>query len=139
MADQKQDHAIEISSAEMAPVRWHFTSDVAHLPPTQPQAQPAQASAPHDHKDAPGLQRRPSEVAIEKADQVFAGVRFESGLGENEVNKRRAQYGWNAVEEVKPNLLLKFLSKFVGLTAWMLVCAPCVSLVSHQCDCVCRS
>jgi len=42
------------------------------------------------------------------------------GLSLNEVEKNLKQYGYNEVAEKKTNLVLKFLSKFWGTTAWML-------------------
>jgi H+-transporting ATPase len=42
------------------------------------------------------------------------------GLGQSEVASNRAKYGYNEVAENKNNPLLKFFSRFWGLTAWML-------------------
>jgi H+-transporting ATPase len=43
-----------------------------------------------------------------------------AGLNQTEAERRLKQYGFNEVTEKKPNPLLSFLKKFLGLTAWML-------------------
>jgi H+-transporting ATPase len=42
------------------------------------------------------------------------------GLAQSEIASRIEKYGYNEVPEKKPNTLLAFLSKFWGLSAWML-------------------
>jgi len=42
------------------------------------------------------------------------------GLNQSEVESERKEYGYNEVLENQSNVLLKFLSRFWGLTAWML-------------------
>jgi len=42
------------------------------------------------------------------------------GLKEAEIADRRKEYGFNEVPEKKPNPILRFATKFWGLTPWML-------------------
>jgi len=55
------------------------------------------------------------------ADTLAAlGVNPETGLTRTDVDSRRDQHGYNEVLERQEHLLLKFLKKFWGLSAWML-------------------
>jgi len=54
------------------------------------------------------------------------------GLKETEVESRLRQYGYNEVLETKPNKLLLFLSKFWGLTSWMLELIIILSWFLHK-------
>ncbi len=47
-------------------------------------------------------------------------VNAEIGLSNSEVENRRKEFGYNEVIEPKSHPLLKFLSKFWGISAWML-------------------
>ena len=54
------------------------------------------------------------------------------GLNESEVETNRKTYGYNEVLENKSNVLLKFLSRFWGLTAWMLELIIIISWFLHR-------
>lgn len=54
------------------------------------------------------------------------------GLNESEVESNRKEYGYNEVLENKSNALLKFLSRFWGLTAWMLEVIIILSWFLHK-------
>jgi H+-transporting ATPase len=54
------------------------------------------------------------------------------GLNESEVENNRKKYGYNEVPENKRNVLLKFLSRFWGLTAWMLEIIIILSWFLHK-------
>ena len=51
------------------------------------------------------------------------------GLTAIEAKRRMDKYGRNEVEEKQPNLLVGFLKRFWGLTAWMLEVAIVLSFV----------
>lgn len=55
-----------------------------------------------------------------------------SGLNETSVETRQNQSGFNEVPEKKTNPLLKFVSKFWGLTAWMLEAIIVISFILHK-------
>jgi len=48
------------------------------------------------------------------------GTDIVNGLTTDEAKRRLAVYGYNEVPEKKPKLILKFATKFWGLTSWML-------------------
>jgi len=54
------------------------------------------------------------------------------GLNQSEVESNRKEYGYNEVSENKRNALLKFLSRFWGLTAWMLELIIILSWFLHK-------
>ena len=54
------------------------------------------------------------------------------GLNQSEVENNRKKYGYNEVLENKSNVLLKFLSRFWGLTAWMLELIIILSWFLHK-------
>ncbi|MGC8492740.1 MAG: plasma-membrane proton-efflux P-type ATPase [Syntrophobacteraceae bacterium] len=76
------------------------------------------------------------ETKKSSPEDLFA--RLESspgGISEAEAEKRLEQYGPNALEEKKQNLLLKFLSYFWGPIPWMIEVAALLSaLVKHWGD-----
>lgn len=128
----RPEHVIEMTQNQ--PVRFHFSSEIAPemlgvlftastqttRSPVPGRAASVGASAAATVTTIAGagtttgssLQRRPSEVALDKADKVFAGVSFERGLDHKQVEERRAEFGFNEIAEKKQNLLLKFLKKF---------------------------
>lgn len=54
------------------------------------------------------------------------------GLTEAEVDTRRKEYGFNEVAENKNNVLIRFLSRFWGLTPWMLELIIVLSWMLHK-------
>lgn len=54
------------------------------------------------------------------------------GLGRDEAVERLARYGANEVPQKRKNPLLRFLSKFWGLTAWMLELIIVLSWILHR-------
>ncbi len=54
------------------------------------------------------------------------------GLNQSEVETNRKEYGYNEVLESKSNILIKFLSRFWGLTAWMLELIIILSWFLHR-------
>jgi len=54
------------------------------------------------------------------------------GLNQSEVDNNRKEYGYNEVLENKSNALLKFLSRFWGLSAWMLELIIILSWFLHR-------
>ena len=54
------------------------------------------------------------------------------GLSQSEVQSLIKEYGYNEVPEKKTNTLLKFLSRFWGLTAWMLELIIILSWFLHK-------
>ncbi len=59
-------------------------------------------------------------------------VNPETGLTRTEVDTRRKQHGYNEVAETKEHPILRFLSKFWGLSAWMLELIMVLSAVLHK-------
>lgn len=64
-------------------------------------------------------------------DEVINGLKvdIETGLTYKEVDKRLKEYGYNEVSEKKQNLILSFLKRFWGLTAWMLEAVIILSFI----------
>jgi len=54
------------------------------------------------------------------------------GLSSEEVEERIKKYGYNEVEEKRENPVLRFLSKFWGLTPWMLEVTVVLTYVLHK-------
>ncbi len=59
-------------------------------------------------------------------------VNPDTGLTRTEVDARRKVHGYNEVAETKEHPLLRFLSKFWGLSAWMLELIMVLSAVLHK-------
>jgi plasma-membrane proton-efflux P-type ATPase len=57
---------------------------------------------------------------------------LETGLTQAEVNTRRKVHGYNEVAETKTHPVLRFLSKFWGLSAWMLELIMVLSAFLHR-------
>ena len=55
-----------------------------------------------------------------------------AGLSNEQVEARRQQYGPNEVLERKPHAVLTILSKFWGLSAWMLEAIAALSWTLHR-------
>lgn len=66
-----------------------------------------------------------STIKLFKSDLTF-------GLKQTEVENHLKQYGYNEVLEKKANPLLRFLTKFWGLTAWMLELIIIISWFLHK-------
>lgn len=72
----------------------------------------------------------PSKLANAKPPDIASGsvpdtlatlhVNPDTGLTHAEVDVRRKEHGYNEVSEEKGHPVLKFLRKFLGLSAWML-------------------
>ena len=71
------------------------------------------------------------DIASASASGTLAalGVNPDTGLSRAEVEARRAQHGYNEVAEIKAHPILRFLSKFWGLSAWMLELIMALSAV----------
>jgi H+-transporting ATPase len=67
-----------------------------------------------------------------KANGVRLHTDPKKGLDQTEVDNNVKQYGYNEVAEKKANPILKFLSKFWGLTAWMLEVIIILSWFLHR-------
>ena len=67
-----------------------------------------------------------SKLSIEESLKRL-NVDIEQGLSQEEVDTRLKQFGPNALEEKKENLLLKFLSYFWGPIPWMIEIAAILS------------
>jgi H+-transporting ATPase len=59
-------------------------------------------------------------------------VNLDTGLTQAEVDTRRKAHGYNEVAEEKAHPVLRFLSKFWGLSAWMLELIIVLSAVLHK-------
>ena len=59
-------------------------------------------------------------------------VDLDTGLTQAEVDSRRKAHGYNEVAEKKERPVLRFLSKFWGLSAWMLELIVVLSAVLHK-------
>jgi H+-transporting ATPase len=63
----------------------------------------------------------PDMAAASVSDTLAAlGIKPDTGLNTAEVDARRKEHGYNEVAEKKEHRVLRFLSKFWGLSAWML-------------------
>jgi plasma-membrane proton-efflux P-type ATPase len=60
------------------------------------------------------------------------GTDLKIGLPDSEVVERRARFGPNRISEERPHLLLAFLKKFWGLSAWMIELIVILSIVLQR-------
>ena len=92
-----------------------------------PAASPAAAPAAAFATAAP-------EIAAATIPEALAalGVDPARGLASADVERRRAEHGFNEVVERKGHPVLAFLAKFWGLSAWMLELIMLLSLVLHK-------
>ena len=89
------------------------------------------AAAVPPSKPEPG--KIPDIAAAPVADTLKAlGVNPDTGLTRAEVDIRRKAHGYNEVAEKKEHPALRFLSKFWGLSAWMLELIMVLSAVLHK-------
>ena len=77
---------------------------------------------------------KPSDLGSASVPDALAalGVNADSGLTPAEVEIRRVQNGFNEVTEKKKHQALVFLSKFWGLSAWMLELIMVISIVTGK-------
>jgi H+-transporting ATPase len=93
----------------------------------EPEPKPESKPAPKDDKDSLKTLAMP-----ELMKKLGASP---DGLSQAEAVKRLAQYGPNAIEEKKTNIILKFLSYFWGPIPWMIEGAVILSgVVQHWMD-----
>ena len=60
------------------------------------------------------------------------GTDQKSGLSANEVKSRNSQFGFNEIPERHKNLLLLFMKKFWGISAWMIEAIAILSWCLHK-------
>ena len=62
------------------------------------------------------------DIVAASVPETLAALRVNSeiGLHRTEIEARRKEHGYNEVAEIKEHPILRFLSKFWGLSAWML-------------------
>ena len=73
-------------------------------------------------KKSPATSAQPPNIAAASAPETvaFLQVNPDTGLSGAEVETRRKEHGYNEVVETKEHPVRRFLSKFWGLSAWML-------------------
>jgi plasma-membrane proton-efflux P-type ATPase len=78
--------------------------------------------------------RKPPDIAVASIPETLAGLRVnpDTGLSGAEVNTRRQTHGFNEVADTKEYPILRFLSKFWGLSAWMLELIIVLSAILHK-------
>jgi H+-transporting ATPase len=74
------------------------------------------------------------DIVAASVSETLAALRVnpETGLTSTEVDTRRKEHGYNEVAESKEHPILRFLSKFWGLSAWMLELIMVLSVVLHK-------
>ena len=74
------------------------------------------------------------DIGAASVPETLAALRVnpDTGLTRAEVDARRKEHGYNEVAETKEHPLLRFLSKFWGLSAWMLELIMVLSAVLHK-------
>jgi H+-transporting ATPase len=95
---------------------------------TGPEKSPAEALAP---KPAPA---KAPDIAAASIPDTLAALQVNPvmGLTRAEVDNRRKIHGYNEVAEKKEHPVLRFLSKFWDLSAWMLELIMVLSAVLHK-------
>jgi len=75
-----------------------------------------------------------TDIAAASVPDALAALRVnpDSGLSSLEVNARRKEHGYNEIAETKEHPALRFLSKFWGLSAWMLELIVVLSAILHK-------
>ena len=75
-----------------------------------------------------------SDIVAASIPETLTALRVnpETGLTSTEVDIRRKEHGYNEVAESKEHPILRFLSKFWGLSAWMLELIMVLSAVLHK-------
>jgi H+-transporting ATPase len=74
------------------------------------------------------------DIVAASVPETLAALRVNSeiGLHRTEIEARRKEHGYNEVAEIKEHPILRFLSKFWGLSAWMLELIMVLSVVLHK-------
>jgi plasma-membrane proton-efflux P-type ATPase len=77
---------------------------------------------------------KPPDIASASVPDTLATLKVnpETGLTRTEVDTRRKENGYNEVVEKKGHLVLKFLKKFWGISAWMLELIMVLSAVLRK-------
>ena len=75
-----------------------------------------------------------TDIAAASVPDALTALRVNSeiGLSHIEVDTRRKEHGYNEVAETTEHPVLRFLSKFWGLSAWMLELIMVLSAVLHK-------
>jgi magnesium-transporting ATPase (P-type) len=75
-----------------------------------------------------------TDIAAASVPDALKALRVNSDIGPSraEADTRRKEHGYNEVAETKEHPLLRFLSKFWGLSAWMLELIIVLSAVLHK-------
>jgi plasma-membrane proton-efflux P-type ATPase len=95
--------------------------DVPAGPRADPLFTPQRPAAPTRGTTSPATPSGLDLVAAPLEEVLrWLGTTADTGLGAEEIEARRRQYGPNAVAEQRPRQLREFLKKFWGLSAWML-------------------
>jgi len=91
-------------------------------PPNQPEAKQAPISP---------IDATPPKIAVESIPDTLTSLKVnpDVGLSNTEVDTRRKEYSYNEVVEKKGHPVLLLLSKFWGLSAWMLELIMLLSVV----------
>lgn len=88
------------------------------------------AYVPDDPRTTPA-NPSPTQTAVRDTASKL-GTNVLTGLPDTEVEARRARFGPNRIPEESPHLLLEFLKKFWGLSAWMIELIVLLSIVLHR-------
>ena len=70
------------------------------------------------------------DISFEQAFKLL--LSSEQGLKQEDLAERRRQYGWNEIEEEKPNTLLVFLSRYWGPLPWLLELSMLLSFLVER-------